>query len=81
MERVNFTVRLSGESARALNELVSRGYSGSKTEAVRAALIRYALEVGLISGRNLFRKTAERVSRKGYTETEIQSQIDFVKGR
>lgn len=76
---VDFTVRLRGESANALNNLVARGYCASKTEAVRAAIIRYALEMGLLSGSQLFARTAKRVSAKGYTDEEIQRQIDAVK--
>ena len=81
MENVNFTVRLSGESARILNQLVNRGYSGSKTEAVRTALISYALKLGLLNGSELFDRTAKRVSAKGYNDEEVQAQIDLVKSK
>ncbi len=77
--QVNFTVRLSGESANVLNELVERGYCGSKTEAVRAALLSYALKLGVISPNELFRKTAERIRKRGYSDDEIKKQINSIK--
>ena len=43
---VEFTVRLDGETADILNKLVERGFCASKTEAVRTALIHYALQLG-----------------------------------
>ncbi len=76
---VDFTVRLRGESAHMLEQLVKNGYCASKTEAVRAAVIRYALEMGLLSGSQLFARTAKRINARGYTDEEIQRQIDAVK--
>ncbi|MFH0713450.1 MAG: hypothetical protein V1722_02610 [Candidatus Micrarchaeota archaeon] len=80
-QNVDFTVRLKGESASVLNKLVNQGYCGSKTEAVRTALISYALKLGVISPNELFRKTAERVSKKGYTDDEIKAQIASIRSK
>lgn len=76
---VDFTVRLRGESANILKELVDRGYCASKTEALRTALIRYGLEMGLIPHRQMLKRIQDQVSKKGYTEEEIKAQIATIK--
>ncbi len=78
---VDFTVRLRGESAHVLKKIVDSGYSASKTEAVRAALIHYGLELGLISANELFKKTAKRVSARGYSEEDIKAQLSAIRSR
>ncbi|MDP3741855.1 MAG: ribbon-helix-helix protein, CopG family [Candidatus Micrarchaeota archaeon] len=46
MEHIEFTARLDGETANILKKLVERGFCASKTEAIRTALIHYALRLG-----------------------------------
>ena len=81
MQQVNFTVRLRGESANILNKIVSEGYCASKTEAVRAALLHYALEFGIVSKKALFKEIQKQVSSRGYSEEEIEKQIASIKSK
>lgn len=78
---MDFTLRLRGQSAELLNELVEEGYSGSKTEAVRAALVAYALQLGLFSRKKLRDNAlrAVRASGKSYSDAQIRRQIDSVR--
>lgn len=46
LAHIEFTARLDGETADLLNKLVERGFCASKTEAIRTALIHYALQLG-----------------------------------
>ncbi len=77
MESTTFTVRLKGDVAGVVNELVKRGYSESKTEAIRAALVFYGMKLGLISSRQLHRKVLEEMRRSGksYSDKEIKRQL------
>lgn len=77
MGNVNFTVRLKGDVADVVNEIVRRGYSESKTEAIRASLIFYGMELGLISSRMMHKRALEkmRASGKRYGDEEIKNQI------
>ena len=61
-----------------IKELVKEGYSESKTEAVRTALILYAVQLGLISKRKLRRDALNSVrdSGKEYSDAEITKMID-----
>ena len=78
-----FTVRLQGRSAELLDTLLKEGYSASKTEAVRTALIFYAMEMGLLSSKQLHRLALKAVSESGkkHTDEEIRACIQDARGK
>lgn len=78
---VDFTVRLRGQTASLLNALVREGYSESKTEAVRTALILYAVQLGLVTKRQLHAEALKAVKASGrsYADAEIASRITAVR--
>ena len=80
METV-FTVRLKGKPAQLLNEIVKKGYSGSKNEAIRTSIIFYGMQLGLISPEMLHTKIRSQISKKGisYSENEVKKQIKAIK--
>jgi len=77
MGNVNFTVRLKGDVAEVVDELIRRGYSESKTEAIRTSLILYGMQLGLISSKTMHKRVLEKMrsSRKKYSDEEIKKQI------
>lgn len=77
MGNVNFTVRLKGDIAEIVDELIYRGYSESKTEAIRTSLIFYGMQLGLISPKMMHKRVFERMraSGKKYSDEEIKKQI------
>ncbi|MEM2918163.1 MAG: hypothetical protein QXY62_01505 [Candidatus Altiarchaeota archaeon] len=77
MESTIFTVRLKGDVAEVVNELVKRGYSESKTEAIRTSLVFYGIQLGLISPKRLHKKVLEKMEKSGksYTDKEIEKQL------
>jgi Arc/MetJ-type ribon-helix-helix transcriptional regulator len=80
METV-ITVRLKGKPAQVLNEMVKKGYSGSKNEAIRTSLIFYAMQLGLISPEMLHKRIKSQIIKKGirYSEDEVIQQIKAIK--
>ena len=44
----NLTLKFKGKEAQLLEELIRQGLFSSKSEAIRAALIHYFLELGLL---------------------------------
>ncbi len=72
-----FTVRLKGDVEKLVDELIRRGYSESKTEAVRTSLVFYGMQLGLISSKRLHKKVLERIEESGkrYGDEEIKRQI------
>ena len=80
MKTQTFTVRLKGDVAEVVDELVSRGYSESKTEAIRTSLVFYGLQLGLISPKRLHKKVLEKMRKSGksYSDQEIKEQLKGV---
>lgn len=59
-------VRLSGTAAEVLNELVRRGYFATKSEAIRAGILRLAESFGLFkSSMYYWRELGEEIKRTG----------------
>ncbi|MBN2251159.1 MAG: hypothetical protein JW724_03695 [Candidatus Altiarchaeota archaeon] len=77
MKTKTFTVRLKGDVAEVVDELVNRGYSESKTEAIRTSLVFYGMQLGLISSKRLHRKVLKTMKESGkkYSDEEIQEQL------
>lgn len=75
------TVRLSGEPEKILNEIVKRGYSASKNEAIRASLVFYALQLGLISPLEIHNNVKNLVKNSGlrYSENEVKKQLKAIR--
>ena len=53
MESIELDLRLKGYMANTVRELISRGYSDSEEDLVRAAITFYASQLGLISPKSL----------------------------
>ena len=77
MKSIAFTVRLRGQTASVMEDLVRRGYSGSKTELVRTALLFYAMQLGFLAPKALHRNVLKRIAASGkkYSDKEIREQI------
>ncbi len=80
MKTENFTVRLRGDVAEVVDELVSRGYSESKTEAIRTSLAFYGMHLGLISPKKLHKKVLAKMKNSGkrYSDEEINEQLKSI---
>ena len=81
MSDINFTVRLHGQSADILEKVVKKGYSESKTEAVRMGLILLGIQLGLTSKESLLDESLGKMKSKGYhyTEDEIMKQLEEIR--
>lgn len=59
-------VRLSGTAAEVLNELVRRGYFATKSEAIRAGILRLGESFGLFkSSMHYWRELGEEIKKTG----------------
>lgn len=59
-------VRLSGTAAEVLNELVRRGYFATKSEAIRAGILRLGESFGLFkSSTHYWRELGEEIKKTG----------------
>jgi len=72
-------VRLSGVAAEVLNELVRRGYFATKSEAIRAGILRLGENFGLFKpSMHYWRELGEEIKRTGrkMTHEEILEALE-----
>lgn len=77
MESIELEISLKGDVANVVNELIHRGYSESKQDLVRTAIIFYATQLGLVSPKSLHKNILRKIklSGKKYSDEEIKHQI------
>ncbi len=80
MNEVAINVKLRGDIARLVNDIIKKGYSESKGDLVRNSIILYAMKLGLISSKALHREVMEKIKASGikYTDEEIEKQIEEI---
>jgi len=77
MESV-LTIKFRGVEARILDEMVSSGIFNTKSEAIRSALVKYALDIGLFDRRQLWKKITAHKTRDVSPE-KLQREIRKIK--
>ncbi len=72
-----FTLRLKGDVANLVNELMDKGYSESKTELIRTSLVFYGMKLGLFSPKRSHKNVLRSIKRSGkrYTDEQVGQQI------
>lgn len=78
MQEINLNIKLTGELAAMINEMLNRGYSTSAEDLIRASIISYGTHLGLISPKMLHKDVIEKIKASGkqYTDNEIIAQIE-----
>lgn len=56
MVETTLTLKFRGVEANLLNEMTESGLFNSKSEAIRAALVHYSVELGLLQREKLWKK-------------------------
>ncbi len=80
MSEVAINVKLKGDVARLVNDIIKKGYSESKGDLVRNSIILYAMKLGLISPKALHMGAIEKIKESGieYTDEEIKRQLEEI---
>ncbi len=64
MVETTLTLKFKGLEAELLNEMVRLGLFNSKSEAIRAAIAKYAVDMGLLSRKELWDRVESHPKRK-----------------
>lgn len=64
MQDTTLTLKFRGLEAELLEEMVSLGLFNSKSEAIRAAIMKYAVDSGLLSKEDLWKRVKAHRRRK-----------------
>lgn len=70
MVETTLTLKFKGLEAELLNEIVRLGLFSSKSEAIRAAIVKYAVDTGLLSRRQVW----SRVERRSHPRRRVSSE-------
>ncbi len=70
----SLTIRFQGAEAKLLDRLVRSGLFATKSQAVRAALVKYGADLGLLRARDLWAAIDARPRRR-VTSTKLREQV------
>ena len=70
----SLTIKFRGAEAQLLDRLVRSGLFATKSEAVRAALVNYGADLGLLRARDLWRAIDTRTRRRVSTP-KLREQV------
>lgn len=80
MSEIAINVKLKGDIALLVNDIIKKGYSESKGELVRNSIILYAMKLGLISPKALHKDALDKIEASGikYSDEEIMKQLEEI---
>jgi hypothetical protein len=73
------TIKLHGIQEKILNKIISSGIAETQNEAIRMALIHFALEMKIINDKMLLEVMREDLSKDRSTAEEVLAEIERVK--
>lgn len=76
-EETNLTLKFKGVEAQLLEELIRRGLFSSKSEAIRAALIHYFLELGML-GREQQWNDIQKFSKRKINPEKLAKDLEKI---
>jgi len=72
------TLKFKGKEAELLEELVAQGFFSSKSEAIRAALVQYFLQLGLLNRTEQWKKLTTDYKRRNITPEQLQKDLEKI---
>jgi len=78
MVETTLTLKFKGLEADLLNEMVRLGLFNSKSEAIRAAILMYAVDIGLLRRRDLWSRI-ERYPKRGVSTKKLERDLSSIK--
>lgn len=74
MKKTTLTLKFRGLDAEILERMVASGLFNNKSEAVRASLVRYALELGFLRRQDLWERVGGRP--RGVSDEELALDLE-----
>ncbi len=72
------TLKFKGVEAKILNEMIKSGIFTTKSEAVRSALVKYAMDMGLFSRKTMWKEITS-YKRRDVSLEQLQKEIGQIK--
>jgi len=74
MQKTTLTLKFRGLEAELLEEMVRLGLFNSKSEAIRAAVMKYAVDSGLLSREDLWKRIKTH-KRRGISPEKLEKEL------
>jgi len=74
MQSTTLTLKFKGLEAELLEEMVRLGLFNSKSEAIRAAIMKYAVDSGLLSREDLWKRIKAH-KRRGVSPKQLEKEL------
>jgi len=74
MQNTTLTLKFRGLEAELLEEMVRLGLFNSKSEAIRAAVMKYAVDSGLLSREDLWKRIRAH-KRRGVSPEKLEKEL------
>ena len=74
MQSTTLTLKFRGLEAELLDEMVRLGLFNSKSEAIRAAIMKYAVDSGLLSREDLWKRIKAH-KRRGVSPKQLEKEL------
>lgn len=74
MDSTTLTLKFRGLEAELLEEMVRLGLFNSKSEAIRAAIMKYAVDSGLLSREDLWKRIKAH-KRRGVSPEQLEKEL------
>lgn len=71
----NLSIKFKGLEDRILNEIVDLGLFSTKSEAVRAALVKYAMDMNLFNRKSLWEEI-EKAPRRNISAKKLMAELE-----
>ena len=78
MSETTLTLKFRGVESEMLEKIVNSGIFNTKSEAIRAAIVHYSLELGLVNKVGMW-KEIQKYPKKKISEQELIKKIHRVK--
>lgn len=71
------TLKFRGIEARLLNEMIKSGLFNTKSEAIRSALVKYGLDLGLLRREKVW-KRIERHKKREVSAKQLKKDLEMI---
>ncbi len=78
MSETTLTLKFRGVESEILDKIVDAGIFNTKSEAIRAALVHYSLELGILDKKEMWRKLQD-YPKKAVTDVELEKRMHKIK--
>ncbi|MEA3255889.1 MAG: hypothetical protein U9Q22_08665 [Candidatus Altiarchaeota archaeon] len=72
------TLKFKGVEARILDEMMKSGIFNTKSEAIRSALVKYAMDLGLFNRKRIWEEITSHKTRE-VSPDQLQKEIEEIK--